>query len=196
MSNPIPFGFDAPETARTTNHLCIHSSPPSTDPLPRMVASHQPLGTKWAHSPCLSLPELLPVPFFVFHGSPTRLTCMSTPPSPLILTGQHTSLYSPDLVPASSSKHSSPSPCPDSENQSGSGSPRRCKSWMSFSTASMSGPWWTNVCWVHVLMCLDHHLAYAKKKEKETLVNVVFSYQVLYFIWFQFIRWVQLLLMR
>jgi hypothetical protein len=135
------------------NHLCIHSSPPPADPLPRMAVSHQPLGTKRAHSPCLSPPELLPAPFFVFHGSPTRLTRMSTPPSPLIVTGQHTSVYHrPDLVPTSSSKHSSPSPCPSGENQSGSSSPQRCRSWMNFSTASMAGPWWTNVRWVHVLM--------------------------------------------
>jgi hypothetical protein len=134
------------------NHLCIHSSPLPTDPLPGMAASHQPLGTKRDHSLCLSPPELLPAPFFIFHGSPTRLTRMSTPPSSLIITGQH--IYHPDPVPVGSPITPHPS------------MPRRWNSVLDQAACRGADHEWasTPLPWqVHVLMRLDHHIAYAKK---------------------------------
>jgi hypothetical protein len=58
--------FDAPEMSRTMNQIDIHLSPPPVAPLPRIAASHQPVGTKGADSPVLSSLEVLPTPFFVF----------------------------------------------------------------------------------------------------------------------------------
>jgi hypothetical protein len=113
----MPSISPTPNLPQEAKGLTIQPLPPPATPLPRMSAPHHPIHIKCDDRPDLSPTQLLPALPALLHRSTTTSTRRSTPLSPFITVGLHTSLFRPNSLHVSSPMDSSPSPCRRSEIQ-------------------------------------------------------------------------------